>query len=164
LSNGNFQEILDDSSADPAKVKRIVLCSGKLYFDLLEDRDRQKGADTALIRIEQLYPLNTDKLEAVMKRYKKSQLLVWAQEESQNMGAWSFIDPRLRALGLEPHYVGRDASASPATGLKKIHEREQKELVEKALRGAGTHLVGARARGSQAEASANSKEKVSARA
>jgi len=100
----------------------------------------------------------------VMKRYKKSQLLVWAQEESQNMGAWSFIDPRLRALGLEPHYVGRDASASPATGLKKIHEREQKELVEKALRGAGTHLVGARARVSQAEASANSKEKVSARA
>lgn len=164
LSNGNFQEILDDSTADPAKVKRIVLCSGKLYYDLLEDRDRQKGTDTALIRIEQLYPLNTDKLEAVMKRYKKSQLLMWAQEESQNMGAWSFIDPRLRALGLEPHYVGRDASASPATGLKKIHEREQKELVEKALRGAGTHLVGARARGSQAEASANSKEKVSARA
>ena len=164
LVSGSFQEVIDDPSVDSGKVKRVVICSGKVYYDLLEERDKQKLADVAIVRIEQLYPLNIERVEAVIRRYKKSQHLIWAQEESQNMGAWFFIEPRLRAIGLNPHYVGRDASASPATGVKKVHEREQKELVEQALRGNGTHVVGPIIKGAVSEIAGNqSKEKVASK-
>jgi len=141
FTSEHFREILDDSTADPAKITRVLLCSGKVYYDLLEEKNRKEIQDAALIRVEQLYPLNEAMLRGILAKYKKADLVGWVQEESQNMGAWSFIEPRLRALGIDIKYVGRDASASPATGSKKVHEKEQKELVETALAGNLPHLV-----------------------
>ena len=143
LTGGRFHEVIDDSAADPARVQRIVFCSGKLYYELLDQRARtEQGERVALVRLEQLYPFHEEAVRQILGRYRKAREWVWAQEESQNMGAWSFVEPRLRALvGQEVHYVGRDASASPATGSRAIHLREQKELVEAAIQGTGTHLV-----------------------
>lgn len=141
FTSGFFQEILDDPQADPSTTTRIILCSGKVYYDLLEERNRKGAKQCALLRIEQLYPLNEAMLRGILSRYTKAMDYVWAQEESQNMGAWYFIEPRLRAMGINIQYVGRDASASPATGSKKVHEKEQKELVEVALVGNVPHLV-----------------------
>jgi 2-oxoglutarate dehydrogenase E1 component len=90
--------------------------------------------------MEQFYPFAEEPLKRLLSRYRKAEW-VWAQEESQNMGGWSFVEPRLRSLGFTVEYVGRDASASPATGSKTVHVREQKELVETALRGQAPHLV-----------------------
>jgi 2-oxoglutarate dehydrogenase E1 component len=150
LTDGRFQEVIDDAAADPARVRRVLLCSGKVYYDLRErqasggsppsEGDGRKD-DVAILRIEQLYPFPEAQLKQALGRYRKAQEWVYVQEESQNMGAWTFIEPRLRALGYAVEYVGRDASASPATGSLKIHQREQKELVEAALRLPVPHLV-----------------------
>jgi 2-oxoglutarate dehydrogenase E1 component len=143
LTAGHFLEVLDDPQADPSRVRRLVLCSGKVFYDLA-DRRAQVGTDkVALIRVEQFYPFPADLLRRTLARYRKAEELVWAQEESMNMGGWSFMEPRLRALGLDwmPRYIGRDMSASPATGSRKIDLREQKELVEAAIQGTAPHLV-----------------------
>src|SRR5439155_17944252 len=107
------------------------------------ERTAREVKDVALVRVEQFYPFPEAQLERVLARYRrgKSREWAWAQEESQNNGGWFFMEPRLRAMGLELHYVGRDASASPATGSHQIHLREQKELVEAALTGSVPHLV-----------------------
>jgi 2-oxoglutarate dehydrogenase E1 component len=144
LTGGHFQEVIDDSAADPARVRRVVLCSGKVYYDLREKQTELKAHDVALVRVEQLAPLGEERLKHVLGRYEKAREWAWAQEESQNMGAWAYIEPRLRALGFPVEYVGRDASASPATGSLQVHKREQKELAEIALTGALPHLVRAR--------------------
>jgi 2-oxoglutarate dehydrogenase E1 component len=148
LTAGHFREVVDDPRADPAKVRRVLLCSGKVYYDFLYDakadpekRARAVPAEVAIIRVEQLYPFPEEQLRAVVRRYPRVREWVWVQEEPQNMGAWTFIEPRLRALELPIEYVGRDASASPATGSYKIHDREQKELVETALTGRVPHVV-----------------------
>jgi 2-oxoglutarate dehydrogenase E1 component len=141
LTGGHFAEVLDDPAADPARVRRVVLCSGKVYYDLLERRAAVEANDVAIIRVEQFYPFPVELLRRILMRYRKAKEWVWAQEESLNMGGWTFIEPRLRALGWTPKYVGRDTSASPATGSRKIHLREQKELVEAAIGGMVPHLV-----------------------
>ena len=97
--------------------------------------------DAAVVRLEQFYPFPEEQLRRVLVRYRKAREWVWAQEESQNMGGWSFVEPRLRAMGYETVYVGRDASASPATGSRQIHLREQRELIEAAFNAKGQHLV-----------------------
>jgi 2-oxoglutarate dehydrogenase E1 component len=137
---GHFEEVLDDPAADRQRARRVVLCSGKIYYDLLEQRNKDEAA-AALVRVEQLYPFPAEAIQHVVKQYPKARDVIWAQEESLNMGAWSFIEPRLRALGIKPKYVGRDASASPATGSRQVHLREQKEIVERALSGSAPHLV-----------------------
>ncbi|MEO6807863.1 MAG: 2-oxoglutarate dehydrogenase E1 component, partial [Isosphaeraceae bacterium] len=143
MARGRFQEVIDDT-VDPERVRRVVLCSGKVYYDLLK---RRKAAgqerDVALIRLEQFYPWPADALKAALGRYHAAREWIWAQEESQNMGGWSFVAPRLNDLMLGIHfdYIGRDASASPATGTKSIHEREQAELVEAAIGSPAPHLV-----------------------
>ncbi len=147
LTDGRFQEVLDDTHVDPAKVRRVLLCSGKVYYDLVERRADLEAADAAVVRVEQFYPFPVQPLERVLARYRKAREWVWVQEESLNMGGWAFMEPRLRALGHAPKYVGRDASASPATGSRQIHLREQRELVEAALTGSGDHLVRAAADG-----------------
>ncbi|MFN4260584.1 MAG: 2-oxoglutarate dehydrogenase E1 component [Gemmataceae bacterium] len=145
FSEGHFQEVLDDPRADPRRVQRLLLCSGKVYYDLLAgSRSAGNGAppdDLAIVRVEQFFPFPEDQLRQVLQRYGRVQDWVWVQEESQNMGGWSFMEPRLRALGYDFVYVGRDASASPATGSLRVHQREQKELVQAALHGAVPHLV-----------------------
>jgi 2-oxoglutarate dehydrogenase E1 component len=138
---GRFQEILDDTDVDPARVRRVVLCSGKVYYDLLERRTEAKANDVALVRVEQFFPFAEELVKRSLARYRKAREWVWAQEESQNMGGWTFMEPRLHALGFSFEYVGRDASASPATGSLGVHRREQKELVEAAITGSVPHLV-----------------------
>jgi len=93
------------------------------------------------VRLEQLYPLHEEQLARVLGRYPDSAEWVWVQEESQNMGGWSFTEPRLRLLGYGFKYIGRDASASPATGSHEVHVREQKEIVEAALHGRAPYIV-----------------------
>jgi 2-oxoglutarate dehydrogenase E1 component len=118
-----------------------LVCSGKVYYDLLDDRTKRGLNDVAIIRFEQLYPLNEEMVLGILGRYKNATVFGWVQEESQNMGAWSYIEPRLRALGYEFNYVGRDASASTATGSKKVHDKEQRELLEVSLTGTLPHMV-----------------------
>jgi 2-oxoglutarate dehydrogenase E1 component len=130
-----FEEILGSPKNGPAnKIKRVILCSGKVYYDLLAHRDANKIDNAAIIRIEQLYPLAEKKLRAMLKPFPKEARLVWCQEESQNMGAWSFIEPRLREMfKCEIFYAGRNASASPAVGALTVHKREQACLVADAF-------------------------------
>jgi 2-oxoglutarate dehydrogenase E1 component len=141
LVSGRFHEVIDDTQADPGRVRRVVLCSGKLYYELLERRNKEEGGEVALVRVEQFYPFPEGPLAQALSRYRKAREHVWAQEESQNMGAWTFLEPRLRAMGYGVEYVGRDASASPATGSRQVHLREQKEIVEAAIRLPVPHLV-----------------------
>lgn len=140
FTSGHFHEILDDAGADAGRVKRLLLCSGKVYYDLTEQRTKEE-TPVAIVRIEQFHPFPADQVLRLMKRYPKVREVVWVQEESLNMGGWHFMETRLRALGIAAKYVGRDASASPATGSRNIHLREQKELVETALVGQVPHLV-----------------------
>lgn len=145
LSEGSFREVHDDPQATTG-VGRVVLCTGKVYYDLLKKRDEsagKNGKSVAIVRVEQLYPFPEAALMELLTKYGQARW-VWAQEESQNMGAWAFIEPRLRNLGCQIEYVGRDASASPATGSHKVHEREQAELVESALTGDVPHIVRAK--------------------
>jgi 2-oxoglutarate dehydrogenase E1 component len=141
LVSGVFQEVLDDS-IDPGQVRRVVLCSGKVYYDLLRERVAHEVGDVALVRLEQFYPWPEEQLEKALGRYRKAREWVWAQEESQNNGGWFFVEPRLRAMGYDKlAYVGRDASASPATGSHAVHQREQAEVVAAAVRGSVPHVV-----------------------
>ncbi len=144
--SGRFREILDDAGAEPARVRRVLLCSGKVYFDLIDCRKRDKATEVAIVRVEQFYPLHEEMLKQVLDRYTRVKQIAWVQEESQNMGGWPFMEPRLRALGYAVEYVGRDASASPATGSLTVHKQEQNELVEAAIHGPYPHLVRAGAK------------------
>jgi 2-oxoglutarate dehydrogenase E1 component len=133
--HGRFEEILGSPEAGLIdKVNRIIFCSGKVYYDLLNYQTERKINNAAIIRIEQLYPLAEKKLREMLKPFSKNAKLVWCQEEPQNMGAWTFIEPRLRALFCsEIAYAGRDAGASPAVGALARHKREQAALVADAF-------------------------------
>jgi len=131
LSKGRFQEVLDDPTIKSAKkVKRVVFCSGKIYYDLLEKQEADKRDDVALVRIEQLYPLPAKQIDAIVDKYKGTDLK-WIQEEPANMGAWSFVLSRYRNVDLQK--IARPASASTATGFKKIHLKEQAGLINDAF-------------------------------
>ena len=130
LTSGSFREVIGDTYADPKKVKRVLLCSGKVYYDLLEKQQADSRTDVAIVRMEQLYPLPETQLDAALSQYKKPELL-WVQEEPENMGYWSFMLRRMYQRNLR--YVGRDSASSPATGFAKIHTQEQAELVTKAF-------------------------------
>ncbi|MCC5788526.1 MAG: 2-oxoglutarate dehydrogenase E1 component [Opitutales bacterium] len=129
---GYFREILPDPEAPAkAKTKRLILCSGKVFYDLDDYRRKNNITDTTIIRVEQLYPLNRKELEKLAKDYQKVGDLVWCQEESKNMGAWSFIAPELAGIFGKPfRYTGRGASASPAVGALTLHNRELAEFLD----------------------------------
>ena len=128
---GGFQEILEDP-ASPEQPARLILCSGKVYYDLLEHRERNAIRDAAILRVEQLYPLHAVRLAEIAAKFPKARL-VWCQEESQNMGAWSWIAPQLAQIfGRTPAYAGRDASASPAVGSLALHKLELAGLLKDA--------------------------------
>jgi len=133
LEAGHFREVLDDPSANPEVVTRVLLCTGKIYYELLRHREQLQTVTVALVRLEQLYPWPEEQLGAILARYRRCREWLWVQEEPQNMGAWSFVEPRLRAMGFPVEYVGRDAGASPATGSFHVHQREQQLLVEGAF-------------------------------
>ena len=134
LRDGGFQEILDDP-APPRSARRVVLCSGKVYYDLAAAREEAGVTDTAILRVEQLYPLHEDRLRALLAGYGPVEDLCWVQEEPKNRGAWTFIAPRLAALlpGRAIRYAGRPESASPATGSLRFHRETQAALVRDAL-------------------------------
>jgi 2-oxoglutarate dehydrogenase E1 component len=119
----------------------VLMCSGKVYHELAKLRTKTETDDVAIVRVEQFYPFPEEQVRRALGRYRKAEEYLWVQEESQNMGGWSFMEPRLREMGYAPEYVGRDASASPATGSHEVHNREQAELVEAAIRGEAPHLV-----------------------
>jgi len=114
--------------------RRIILCSGKVFYDLQDFQTKNKIQDTAILRLEQLYPLHAKKLTDILSRHSPDAEIIWCQEESENMGAWSHLALRLSTLLGKPiRYVGRDASSSPATGSLVIHNMEQNQLVQEAF-------------------------------
>lgn len=125
-----FQEVIDDAHVTAKSVKRVVLCSGKIYYDLLEKQETDKRKDVALVRIEQLYPIAYDQLEALRKKYAKAEF-VWVQEENENMGPWPFYCRKLAGSSLNLRVIARPESGSPATGYMKRHLAEQEEIINK---------------------------------
>ncbi len=136
LANGEFQHLIGDANADAKKVKRVVLCSGKVYYDLLEDQTKRGQDDVAIIRVEQLYPFPRTLLAAELNKYGKAADVVWCQEEPMNQGAWYQIRHHLQACladGQNLHYAGRPRSPSPAVGHMADHLRELQQLLADAL-------------------------------
>ena len=136
LANGEFQHLIGDANTDAKKVKRVVLCSGKVYYDLLEDQTKRGQDDVAIIRVEQLYPFPRPLLAAELKKYGKAADVVWCQEEPMNQGAWYQIRHHLQACladGQNLHYAGRPRSPSPAVGHMADHLRELQQLLADAL-------------------------------
>jgi len=129
-SGTKFQELIDDPTAKAKDVKRLLFCSGKVYYDLLAAKEENKRNDVAIVRLEQLYPLPEDQIAKVMKKYSKAKMF-WVQEESANMGSWDYLMRYWRHTDIE--LISRKATASPATGFKKIHDAQQTELVKEAL-------------------------------
>ncbi|MGB7978997.1 MAG: 2-oxoglutarate dehydrogenase E1 component [Chlamydiales bacterium] len=129
FTTGSFQEILDDP-APPAKAQKVILCSGKIFYDLLAARGQ---SDIAILRIEQLYPLHLDLLKQLLGRYRGCKSCLWVQEEPKNMGAWSAIAPYLQSIAPGLCYVGRPENATTATGSNKKHKQEQTALLQQAL-------------------------------
>lgn len=132
FTSGRFREIIADSE-DYGDAERLLLCSGKLYYDLKKKRTESGSKHVAIVRIEQLYPFAAQQLEAIRKAMPKLKDVVWVQEESRNMGAWSFVEPYLRDLFGQVRYLGRDASASPAVGSLAKHRLEQESILTQAF-------------------------------
>ena len=140
FEQGQFSEALDDpahaqSSATPIKVRRVLICSGKIYYALSEARKEHAFDDVALVRLEQLHPFPFELLGAVLARYQTRDV-AWVQEEPWNMGAWSYAQARLPKVlpsGARLRYVGRPEAASPATGSYRVHEQEEMELIREAF-------------------------------
>ncbi len=132
LENGGFQEVIDDNNVQEEEVRRVVFCSGKIYYDLLERKEHFEAQDIALVRIEQLYPFPTERVKEVVKRYPNTLRWLWVQEEPENMGPWQFVRDQLSFLDIKP--VARMASGSPAVGLHKIHLEQQNEILGKVFR------------------------------
>ncbi len=139
LAEGYFHTVIDEHDPiPPSRVRRLVFCSGKVYYDLLDQRRADQQGDVALIRIEQLYPFPVDEYQAIIDRYPAAREIVWCQEEPQNQGAWYQIRHRLQAgLGSKHSltYAGRESAAAPATGVHALHVAEQQALVGTALHG-----------------------------
>jgi 2-oxoglutarate dehydrogenase E1 component len=139
FTDGTFQTVIDDPAmvnADRDKVRRVLLCTGKVYYTLRDARTAaERDGDVAIVRVEQLYPFPEKELLATLGKYPRKQEVCWVQEEPQNRGAWTFMQPRLRALlpDLLVNYIGREAAASPATGSMKEHIQEEREIVAVAL-------------------------------
>jgi len=123
----NFVEVLDDDQAKAKEVNKIAFCSGKVYYDLTERREKEGADDIAFIRLEQLYPFPKKQVDVILKKYTNAKEFLFVQEEPENMGPWRFVDKQLRSLNLK--YVGRVEAASPATGFGKRHAAESEEMM-----------------------------------
>jgi 2-oxoglutarate dehydrogenase E1 component len=137
-----FQRVIGETYniAKNDDIKKVIICSGKVYYDLVEERKERKIKDIAIIRIEQYYPFPDMDLEEELKKYKNAEV-IWCQEEHRNMGAWHFIDRRIEAVlkktgnkSKRPKYVGRGEAASPAAGYARIHNKQQQDLLNEALK------------------------------
>ena len=141
LATGAFREVIDDPTGiEPARVNRVLLCSGQVYYDLLAAREERKIQNVAIARLEQIYPFPAEQLSDMLSLYPQTADVMWVQEEPRNMGAWRFVQEQLQPIldayeGAERvlHYAGRPASASPSAGSLKRHQQEQAELIEEAF-------------------------------
>jgi 2-oxoglutarate dehydrogenase E1 component len=131
VTGTRFKEIIGDTFAETKKVKRVLLCTGKIYWELLEKQQKDNRTDVAIIRVEQLHPFPEKQIKAELSQYKKAEVL-WVQEEPQNMGYWSYLLRVFPAIGLG-NIVSRGSAASPATGYMKAHTKEQAQIIEKAF-------------------------------
>ncbi len=132
LAEGRWQPVIDDAGADPEQVRRLLLCSGKVYVDLVTAEAREETPDAAIVRLEQLYPFPQNELGSILEKYDNLREVLWVQEEPQNMGAWSYLQPRLNLLLQERcplYYLGRPRSSSPAEGSSAWHAATQEKLV-----------------------------------
>ncbi|HEY1039928.1 MAG TPA: 2-oxoglutarate dehydrogenase E1 component [Bacteroidia bacterium] len=129
FTKGKFQETIDDPNADAKKVTRVAFCSGKVYYDLIERREKEGADDIAFVRIEQLYPFPHKQVDAILNKYGKAKDLMFVQEEPENAGPWRHVDHAVRSLNLK--YIGRDEGASPATGFSKRHAEENEDIMKK---------------------------------
>ena len=131
IYKGKFREIIDDENTlDPSKVKKVLFCSGKVYYDLLARKEADDRKDVAIVRVEQLYPLVDSTMKKLVAKYKNAHYC-WVQEEPANMGSWTYINSLATKTRLE--LISRAPAASPATGFAKVHEKQQKEIVDKAF-------------------------------
>ncbi len=134
FTKGRFYAVMAPLPAKPETIHRVIFCSGKVYFDLVAEREKRGAEDAFIVRVEQLYPLHTEKIKNIVNACPNLKRVVWCQEEPQNMGAWSYISPRLRELlGRPISYAGRSESPSPAVGSMAIHRLQQEELVSNAF-------------------------------
>jgi 2-oxoglutarate dehydrogenase E1 component len=136
LTKGRFQRILPDNTAKPESVKRMLLCSGKIYYDLIEHREETKREDIAIVRVEQLYPLRHASLDRALQAYAEGTPVFWVQEEPANMGAWNFMKIHFgeKLFDRFPFSgIARAVSATPATGSAKRHKQEQTEIIHRAF-------------------------------
>ncbi len=131
LTYGQFMEVIDDPKADPKRIKRVLLCSGKVYYDLLEEKEKTNNEEIAIIRLEQLYPFPEEQLMNLRQKYDNDPVWLWVQEEPANMGAWSYLKTHHDDFGLK--HVARPASGSPATGSSKFHFAQQRKIIDKAF-------------------------------
>ena len=137
FTSGSFREVLDDAVTDPSAVRRVLLCSGKVAYDLLKRRD-ESGAPVAVVRLEQLYPWPQEQITALLDRYENADSVFWVQEEPENMGAWPFVHGRLHSLlpgRAKLGHSSREESGSPAAGSAVMHALEQDDVVERAFTG-----------------------------
>ena len=133
LTTGSFQEIITDPTASK-QTERIILCSGKVYYDLVAHREKIQAGNTAVIRLEQLYPLHRVQLDKLADSFRRDARLIWCQEEPQNMGAWTFLAPQLEEIfGRKPTYAGREAAASPAVGVLALHRLQLATFLKNAF-------------------------------
>jgi len=133
FTDGHFQELIDDNYADPKKVKRVLFCSGKLYYELLEKQQIDQRKDIAVVRVEQLYPTPEQQMLKVKAKYGKAKDFIWVQEEPENMGAWPYMCRIFRKSELQLDVISRNASSSTATGFAKQHAAQQMHIIAKAF-------------------------------
>jgi 2-oxoglutarate dehydrogenase E1 component len=140
LGNGKYHPFIDTGSDSKDSIERLIICSGKVYYDILKEmeasEDKNLNERVGVARLEQFYPFPNNDIKQALETYTNLKEIVWCQEEPQNMGGWTFVSPRLQKLLSDEQsltYTGRQASASPAAGQKKIHEAEQSKLIEKAI-------------------------------
>jgi 2-oxoglutarate dehydrogenase E1 component len=144
LVESRFEPLLDDvrAHAHPRRVRRLVLCSGHIWVELESDPRRADSAAVAVLRVEELFPFPADEIADALERYQDVQDVIWLQEEPRNMGAWPFVEPRLRKLlgdRFELRYVGRPERASPAEGWAEAHAAEQRRIISEILEGVASH-------------------------
>jgi 2-oxoglutarate dehydrogenase E1 component len=133
LEGTRFREVIDDESTDPNSVRKVLFCCGKIYFDLLERKQNNDEKDTAIVRIEQLYPFPEKQLQTIIKRYPNAGQYCWVQEEPENMGAWGFVLRTFSTTGKSLELVAREADSSPAVGSPQVHVVQQENLVHRAF-------------------------------
>ena len=131
MASGSFQELIDDSKAVSSKIDTVVLCSGKFYYDLIEVYEKNNSENMAFIRLEQLYPFPDHQLKSVVKKYGKESKYIWAQEEPENMGPWSYILRKWKFANIR--CFSRNESGSPASGSPKVHELRHQEIINNVM-------------------------------